>query len=319
MPLVIHLAFPVEPENLESFKAQLPKSARVTTGDPGNDTTVLVSGRTTDDQLKSLPNLEALVIPFAGLIPATRDALLRHPHLHVYNLHHNAAATAEKAIELLFAVAKRTVTNDSAMRDGSWAPRFDAWDALELSGRRAVVLGLGEIGKRVARACLALGMTVAGVNRSGQNAATPGVTVHPCTDFSHVCQGIDVLLCCAPLTPETMGIVSSDLLASLAPDAIVVNVGRGGLIDEEALYRELSSRRLFGAGLDVWWIYPTDTETTAPSRFPIHELDNVVMSPHVGGTVKNTEKSRFDALARLLTQISSRDSGLRRVDVQAGY
>lgn len=288
----------------------------MTTHEPSPDTTVLVSGRVTPADLDSLPRLQTVVIPFAGLIPATRDALLPRSDLQVYNLHHNADATAEKAIELLFAVAKGTVSNHHEMTDGSWAPRFEGSRALQLSGRSVVVLGYGAIGQRVARACRALGMTVQAVRRTPD--ADPAVA--SMDQFADFCRGAQVLMCCAPLTPETEGIVDHSVIASLSPDAVVVNVGRGALIDEKALFDALASKSIYGAGLDVWWQYPHSSEDkVSPGHHPFHELENVVMSPHIGGTVTDTEPARLRALADLLNSIFNGDTSVSPVDVIAGY
>jgi len=129
------------------------------------------------------------------------------------------------------------------------------------------------------------------------------------------------LIVCLPLTGETEGIIGAEELALLPDGAIVVNVGRGPLINEEALYGELRDGRL-NAGLDVWYRYPEDENSrgdTAPSRFPFHELDNVVMSPHRAGHCAETETLRARELALALNSAALGEEIPSRVDPERGY
>ena len=100
-------------------------------------------------------------------------------------------------------------------------------------------------------------------------------------DLNALAQESDILFVCVPLSQETMGSIDRGILSKMQ-GKFIVNVGRGEVIDEEALYWALSSKILAGAGIDVWYRYPevNSMEPTFPSRFPIHELPNVVMSPH---------------------------------------
>jgi len=315
----VHLVFEVEEDLSKSFEKSLP-DCDVSYGElPAEDTEILVAGRPTANMEAGMPNLKAVVIPFAGLIPVTREALLKRPGLDVYNLHHNASATAEKAIELMMSAAKRTVVNDRSMRQGVWAPRFDTSEALQLAGKTALVLGYGEIGRRVAAVCVALGMDVTSVRRSTGNRRDGEIQVRDQSMFPVLATTADVLLVCAPLTDETKGIVSREVLKSMPRGGIVVNIGRGPIIDEEALFDCLKNGHLHGAGLDVWWKYPTGEEPSQPSDFPFQDLDNVVMSPHNGGTVQGTEPVRMAALSDVICRIAVSDTELRPVDVLRGY
>lgn len=313
----VHLAREVEDSIFESFRALLPKSVSASHGNqPGAGTNVLVVGFPTPEMLAPLTELDTLIVPFAGLVPTARETLLARPDIRVFNLHHNAGATAEKALELLFAAAKGTTFQDRAMRESGWAPRFDSSNSVELAGKTAVVLGYGEIGQRIGNVLVALGMEVIAVRRSGSPTNVPSFKPESLRELAPT---TDVLVVCAPLTPETEGLVNKDVISDLRERAIVVNVGRGAIIDEEALYNALKAGRLHGAGLDVWWQYPKPGESCDPSHFPFAELPNVVMSPHTGGTVIDTEPKRFTALADLLVRLKDGKDLPRQVDVAAGY
>jgi phosphoglycerate dehydrogenase-like enzyme len=103
---------------------------------------------------------------------------------------------------------------------------------------------------------------------------------------------------------------------------VLVNIGRGRIVAEEALYAALRSGQLHAAGLDVWYSYPPDEAARAhhrPSAHPFHELDNVVMSPHRGGAADETARLRMGALAELLNAAARGEPVPNRVDPEAGY
>jgi len=132
----------------------------------------------------------------------------------------------------------------------------------------------------------------------------------------------DALIITAPLTPETKDLIGEQELALLPRGAILVNVGRGLIVDEAALFSALKSGHLAAAGLDVWYQYPTDEASrsnTPPSRWPFHELDNVVMSPHRGGDAIGIDTQRMVELADMLNRAARDEAMPNRVDVAAGY
>jgi phosphoglycerate dehydrogenase-like enzyme len=116
-------------------------------------------------------------------------------------------------------------------------------------------------------------------------------------------------------------LIGAAALRALPDDAIVVNIGRGPIIDEGALFAEVQSGRL-RAGLDVWWQYPTDEASraaTPPSAFDFGALDNVVMTPHYGGWERDSERHRLSALAELLNAAARGEPLPNRVDLGLGY
>ncbi len=274
-------------------------------------TEVLVGGRPSDAQL--VPGLRRLAIPYAGLPAGTRLRLLQRPEIAVHNLHHNADAVAEGALALLLAAAKAVVPMDRALRAGDWRPRYAPDPAIPLAGQRAGGLGHGAIGSRLARLLGALGMRVDAVSRRGQGA-------HPVAALPALLVGARVVVVAVPGTPATRGLLGEAELEALADPAVLVNVGRAAVVDEDALYAALRSGRL-RAGLDVHYAYPADEAaraSTAPSKHPLHQLDGVVLSPHRTAHGPHVEAARYGALAELLGRIAAGEEPAR-VDVDAGY
>jgi phosphoglycerate dehydrogenase-like enzyme len=296
-----------------TFGRELPKPA---------DHEILVAGRPSREHITASPDLQALIIPFAGLPPETVALMRDFPHVAVHNLHHNAVAAAEMAFTLLLAAAKFIVPIDRALRQQDWRPRYRPNPAVVLEGKTALILGFGAVGRRVAHLCRALGMEVLATRRRASSRGSE--TVHPPEALHSLLPGADALVIALPLTPETEGLIGREELALLPPKAVLVNVGRGPIVREDALYKALCDGTLHAAGLDVWYNYPEDEASrsnTPPSARPFHGLDNVVMSPHRAGTggAGEIEQRRMAHLARLLNAAAAGEEMPNRVDLDVGY
>ncbi len=315
MPVRVHMVREPEPEHRDSLTAALKGIADVSFGPEIHpQTTILIEGQLTDEHMQQAPLAEHVVIPFAGLQPKTREVLQRHPAVRAHNLHHNAAMTAEMAMALLLACARRIVQLHNTFAHDDWEPRYFSRDAATLFGKTVVVLGFGAIGQRVGKACEGFGMDVVGV-RSQPNGQVRGIA-----ELHDLLPKADYLVVTLPGTDSTDGLIGEKELALLPAHAIVVNVGRGRVIDEKALYEALCENRIDGAGLDVWWVYPkAPGEKTAPSEYPFSTLPNVVRTPHVGGATRDAEPERVRELARLGKAIIAGGADTNIVDLGRGY
>ena len=292
----------------EALVAQAPTSLALTIDrdlSPSPTAEVLISGRPSEEWLAAGENLRWVVIPFAGLPRITVERLDPYPQIGLLNLHHNAAPTAEHAIGLLLATAKKLLPADRALRKGDWRMRYEMETSQILAGKRALVLGGGAIGTRVARVLRALDLSVQVLVRTRQNdrEGLPLAEQVTPNEIDTVLPNIDMVICTLPDTPETRGSFGATRLALLPEHAIIVNVGRSTIFDDEALFRALEEDRLAGAGLDVWSQVPEkkeEREQTEPSPFPYHTLENVVLSPHRAGHGAGIEELRAThCLARL--------------------
>jgi phosphoglycerate dehydrogenase-like enzyme len=152
----------------------------------------------------------------------------------------------------------------------------------------------------------------------------PDITVelHPASDLRRVLPHAHVLLVALPLTTETRGLIGATELALLPRGAVLVNVGRGAIVDEEALYTALRDGALGAAGIDVWYTYPPNAEARAhtfPSKYPFQDLDNVVLSPHRGGMTVDSQQQGMATIAAMLNAAARGEPLPNRVDVAAGY
>jgi phosphoglycerate dehydrogenase-like enzyme len=311
----------------QTFEALLDPDIEFVTGEQvaqQADYHVLVSGRPDRELLTASPNLHSLVIPWAGLPDVTADLMVDFPHIAIYNLHHNARTTAESAIMLLLTAAKRIIPIDQTFRRHDWRPRYAPNEAVYLYGKTVLILGFGSIGEYVARTCQALGMRILGIKRNPDTPLPEGVDaqIYPPEALHELLPQADVLIITLPLTKQTSGLIGEKELALLPEHAVLVNVGRGAIVDQGALYHALKEGKLHSAGIDVWYHYPPDIDSypnTPPADYPFHELDNVVMSPHRGGGSMEVETIRMQHLAKLINQLARDGEAPNKINLEQGY
>jgi len=184
----------------------------------------------------------------------------------------NAFAVAEHALALMLAVARKVPTLDAEMRKGKWPRELHT----QLVGKTLGVFGMGTIGARVAALGKGIGMNVLGWSALDQEARIRAAGATPATK-EEILAKADVISLHVRLSTDTRGFIGRKELGMMKPTAILVNTGRGALVDLDALMGALKERKILGAGLDVF-----HQEPLAPDD-PILSLPNVVLSPHNGG------------------------------------
>jgi D-3-phosphoglycerate dehydrogenase len=191
----------------------------------------------------------------------------------------NTIAAAEHTLALLYGVARKTAAADASMRRGEWQrARFTG---LELRGRTLGIVGLGKIGQAIALRARAMEMVVLGVDPfvTAEQAANHGVEL---VDFETLLARADVVTVHVPLTRQTRGLIGREALARLRPGAIILNVARGGIVDEAALADALASGHVAGAGIDVFDAEP-------PTDSPLLDAPNTLLTPHLGASTAEAQ------------------------------
>lgn len=222
------------------------------------------------------------------------------------NVYAHSRSVAEHAVALTFAVRRHLVGMDAAFRDGRDARRDDEHSGLfsELGGDTLGILGYGHIGQVLANVATGFDMDVVAIRRS------PDVDEPPAPlsflgsphDLEAVLRRSDVVVVALPLTEDTWNLIGEAELAMMGSDAILINVARGPIVDEDALFEALESGTIGGAGIDVWYDKP-DGERAIPSRRPFERLDNVVATPHVAGWSTETWDSRWEVIAENIDRV----------------
>jgi D-2-hydroxyacid dehydrogenase (NADP+) len=180
---------------------------------------------------------------------------------------------SELAMLLMLALTRRFPDTIRYQDKALW----NRWPGELLLQKRVGILGLGEVGKEIARKCKAFGMSVDGVNRSKKD--VPEVDRFFGLDgLLRVARDTDYLIVVVALTPETRGMVGAEALSAMKSTAFLLNLARGPVVDEAALIRALESGMIAGAALDVF------NEEPLPQSHPFWKMKNVIITPHVGGT-----------------------------------
>jgi len=186
---------------------------------------------------------------------------------------------AEHVLALALALAKRLRRNHDRMAAGT----FDQAETLRVRGRTVAILGYGGIGRACARLFRPLGTRIYAVNTSGRADETAD-RAGTLADLPDVLAAADIVVITLPLTRTTRGLIGARELGLMKPDAILVNVARGAIVDEDALFEHLKAHPDFGAGIDTWWEEPRPGQPFRP-RLPFLSLANVIGSPHNSGIV----------------------------------
>ena len=207
----------------------------------------------------------------------------------------NTVAAAEHTLGLMLASARRIPAADSSLRNGEW--KRSAFKGVEVSGKTLGLIGLGHVGAIVARGALGMGMRVLAYDPYVSEDRMRQVNVEPAETTDEVFEGADFVSLHVPRTPQTMGLVNEDSLAKMKPTAFLINVARGGIVDETDLYNALKEGTIAGAALDVFAEEPT-------TQSPIFTLPNVVVTPHLGAsTAEAQDRAGITAAEQVATAL----------------
>ncbi len=221
-----------------------------------------------------LPQLQVIQLVSAGVepwLPVVPDGVVLCNGRGVHG-----GSTAELAVAGMLAILRRLPDFLDQQRAGVWEPH----QAVGLTGRRLLVLGAGDIGRRIGAAAEAFDAEVTFVARTARE------DVRALTDLPALLPDHDVVAIAVPHTPETTGLVDAAFLAAMPDGALLVNIARGGIVDTDALLAELSARRLY-AFLDV-----TEPEPL-PAGHPLWPSPNLLLTPHVGGGTDGWERRAY--------------------------
>ena len=209
----------------------------------------------------------------------------------------NSWAVADHAVLLMLSLYKRQMHTDPATRQGRWSAPVSGTNTFEMADKLVGVLGIGNIGRQVARRV------------QGFDADVQYYDLYPLSEerereldvrrvsLDELFRSSDILTCHTPLTPQTHHIVNRERLAMMKPTAVVINTSRGPVVDEAALIEVLQEGRIAGAGLDVFEQEPVD-----PAN-PLLQMDNVVVTPHIAGTTWNTWFRRAEFAYRNMRRV----------------
>lgn len=294
-------------------------ATELTHGDAGNEWTI-ANTWTEQEILEALPDTDVLVCSSMSSAQATAAARLRLVHVtgagfdkiplaqlpsdtRVANTFHHGEPIAEHVIMTALMLSRRVIPVDRELRAGAWRtvandPSVPFHGALR--GRTLGLLGFGGIGQEVARLAAALGMRVRAVRHNPAGAVPGGIEldwVGGLGQLPELLAHSDVVVVTLPLNDATRGVIDADALRLMRPTAILINVARGPLVDEDALVEALERKLIAGAALDVWWGAPDAAGTPPSSVARFAPFDTVVLTPHYSGHALRTFQLRAADIA----------------------
>ncbi|MHA2244132.1 MAG: 2-hydroxyacid dehydrogenase [Candidatus Hodarchaeales archaeon] len=289
-----------------------------------SDAEVLIAYQISQALLERATKLKHIQVPWTGSERLDFGLLKQYPHISVSNSHSNSLAIAEHAVSLLLAASKRITYRDSLMRKGDWSTRYNDVNSYWLTGKTLGVIGYGAIGKKAARILKnGFDMQIFAIKRYPKDIESEDQCdfIGGPDDLSYVLQKSDFILVSLPLTKETRSIIGKAELELMKDTAIIVNISRGAVIHEQAIYEHLKSNKKVVAALDVWYNYPKDRKDPKDifQNYPFEELENVVMSPHSSFKISNREKSFTEDIITNISLISEGKPPINQLNLDLGY
>ena len=248
-------------------------------------------------EIQAGPRLRVVARHGVGYDMVDVAALTRHGIPLMVTGDANSPSVAELALYFMLEFAKRGAQLNAMVREHRWTDRLSEELPVELFGKTLLLVGFGRTGARLAKACLALGMTVCVYDPCVEPAGITSAGCVPERDLDAALPHADFVSIHCPKTTETLSMFNALRFARMKPTAFLINTARGGIIDQAALYAALSTGVIRGAGLDVF-----DREPPAPDE-PLLALPNVIAAPHMAGVTKESFDRMSVAVANNLLSV----------------
>jgi phosphoglycerate dehydrogenase-like enzyme len=192
---------------------------------------------------------------------------------------------------------------DSELRQGNWESTDRPHG--QIQGKTAGLIGYGHIGRECARRFKAMGVRVLARTRSPEKNDENVEEIDGMDELVSMLTVSDYVIVTCPLNDQTRGLMGTEELAQMKKSAVLINVARGAIVDEEALYTACRDKVIAGAIIDTWYTYPGDSKgPQQPSKFPFSQLDNVLMSPHASAVTHDLEHRRWSVIAQNLDRLA---------------
>ncbi len=227
---------------------------------------------------------------------------------------------AEHGITLLLAAAKLITQRDMGMRKGDWTSRYEEVNSVWLTGKTAAIIGYGAIGKKMGKILKqGFGMKILAIKRNQGGRDEVADFIGTREDLSKILPQADFIIVAVPLTEETRGLLKKEHFDLMKSSAVLVNIARGPVIEEEALYNALEQKKIHSAGIDVWYNYPRGDQRVIFQNFPFEKLHNIVMTPHSAFKVVDRETVFVKDIVENIRRIYEGKEPINKVDLNLGY
>lgn len=258
----------------------------------------ILTGRYNKDDYHQ--NLRGIIIPWTGHNRIDLDAM-REQNLMLFVTPTRSKYVAEKAVALTLSLLGKVNHYHTLLKEGNWAERNSSsrvpW--VTIQDKTIGLYGYGRIGKKIHTMLQGFGCEFATIDREKEY--PEDITL--VKNLTNLVQVSDIIIIAAPLNDTTEGVFDERILSRMK-HKYLINVGRGKVVNESALYNALKDKKLKGYASDVWYNYPKEKELCYPSSYPVHELDNILLSNHSGGYTKNTNTEVNKDIIKLLIKLN---------------
>ena len=321
------------PQNLRDYFTQfLPEDINMIYPNPANEENfcklaktheveMIVGWRPTAELLAASPRLRFVQNPGAGVQHLTA-LFAQFPDVALANCHGNAYFTAQHAVAILMTLTNTVIQHHHFMQEGLWRNNMGTRENIPLRHNRIGILGLGHVGSQIAQFLSGFDVELIACKRSNLDDDYPNITkVFGQDDLAGFFSYCDIVIVTLPLTADTKQLIGKRELDLLGSDGLLVNMGRGEIIVEEALFHALQNGTIKGAALDVWWnerVKSLNGEKVYPYSLPFHTLDNIVMSPHRAASPMSDLK-RWDPVIQNIIHLKTGQALNSLGNIKSGY
>ncbi len=271
--------------------------------------------------LERAENCVLFQTPSVGVSGKRLEFFREHPEIKIANSHANAYAVAQHSLALLLSLCNRIIPYHLDMISGEWTPNSDYISSIVLKNKTAGLLGFGAVGRQIRDFLSPFQLDFIACTYSGKGPAQKVKKYFRYDDRHNFLKHTDILFAALPLTRETRGMIGQEELRLLGKEGIIINVSRGAVIQEKALYDALKNEVIAGAGLDVWYDYDPETQDGKkyPFHYPFHELSRLVCSPHRAAS-PFTAQDRWDDVMENINKVNAgRRDFVNLIDPEKGY
>jgi len=286
---------------------------------------IIVGWQPTQELLDSASKLSLLINPGAGVQHLKQFySYFNEREIVLINGHGNSYFTAQHTVALLLSLTNRVVFHHNAMVEGNWRLGDKDAASIPLRDRKIGLLGYGEVNRKVHRFLSGFQLDFSILKRDWSKPAS-APTAYRKYEFSQLHEfltEIDTLILAVPLTDKTKNLIGTKELKLLGKDGIIINMARGKVVNEEALFNALKHNTINTAAVDVWYDYQPEADEQGrkfPSHFPFHELDNILLSPHRAAS-PFSDLQRWNEVIENISRFSRDEKEfLYMVDMEEGY
>jgi len=289
---------------------------------------IIIGWRPTEELLNEAQKLRLFINPGVGVQHLTElfSKITRDRKITLVNGHGNTYFTAQHVVALLLSLTNKIIPHHTWMQEGQWRKGDADAKSTPLREREIGLLGYGAINTKVHKFLAGFDVNFHILKRDWKRKRTESYPT-PITKYSEdelpkFLETIDTLIVAVPLTTKTKGLLGKKELELLGSEGLLVTVARGEVIEEESFYRALKNKIIAGAAIDVWYDYRPEADSSGkkfPTKYPFHELENVILSPHRGASPMSDLRRWNEVIENISRFTRGETNFLNVVDLENEY